>query len=186
MVVGVAPSLLQGESPARAQVPRLLEQALVRYGKRLQRTTDEFVFFARPKILAGNWTELTEMFSETGFASNAIRNVDLIISGNEDFLDGVEGASAELNIACKNLRKAAVAADKEAALKAWEAAVGSLNTVMSAVNKFLNEENASEDLPRFAVVPSNVEAYPRTLADVLRWCFSLDGLFGGRVGSACA
>eukprot|EP00443_Scrippsiella_acuminata_P120923 CAMPEP_0115596958 /NCGR_PEP_ID=MMETSP0272-20121206/13102_1 /TAXON_ID=71861 /ORGANISM="Scrippsiella trochoidea, Strain CCMP3099" /LENGTH=194 /DNA_ID=CAMNT_0003032309 /DNA_START=214 /DNA_END=795 /DNA_ORIENTATION=- len=177
VAAGIAPASLQLESSA--EVPRLLEQSLRRYSKRLQRTADEFVFYVRPMISAGNWTGLSSKFKEDPFPSNAIRIVDLVTSGNEDFLEGVDGASANLNVACQQLAAAAAAADSAAALKAWEDAVGSLNTVMSAANKVRSEEQSLQDLPPLATVPSNVEEYSRTLADVVRWCGPLDGLYGG-------
>jgi len=186
VAAGVGPVVLQPASPAVAEVPSLLEKSLRRYSKRLQRTADEFVFYARPLISAGDWTALGSKFKEDGFASDAIRNVDFVISGNEDFLEGVDGASANLNAACRDLAAAAAAADATAAAKAWEAAVGSLNSVISAVNKVIGEEQSLQDIPRLATVPTNVNEYSRTLADAVRWCGPLDGLYGGDFSTPCA
>lgn len=175
-------------APAQAEVTKLLDKSLHRYSKQLQRQADVLVFEARPLIQQGNWTGLGELFRADAYPNDVLHTVEFIVSGNEDFLPGTEDVSARLDVSLRDMgsQLSSEARSQERALKAWDDIAAALNSVMSSANTLLAEEPELKDIPAFALVPKEVSQYSRSPADYIRRCNSLDGLFGGAMGTPCA
>lgn len=181
-------AVVAGSAPAWAEVPRLLDRSLHRYAKQLQRQADVLVFEARPLIQQSNWTGLSDLFKGDSYPNDVVQTVEFIVSGNEDSLLGAEEASVKLYAALQDMgsQLSTTAISQEKVVNAWEGIATGLNGVMAAANTLLAEEPELQDLPAFVFVPGYAGQYARSPADFVRRCSSLDGLFGGNVGTPCA
>lgn len=163
------------------EVVPLLDKSLRRHYKQLQRAADVMVFDVRPTIYSGNWTRLQEVLKFDAFPNEAWHSAAYVVRGNEDFLPGAEdapekldqifrGFSRTLSLDLEDGRK------REQALQAWQDATTTINSVMSAANEVIASEPTLQDIPKFALVPKDVNQYLRKPEQYSRKCSAADGL----------
>jgi len=183
---------MNGQAPARADVPRNVVVTLKIYALGLQEAADQLVFGIKPRIVKEDWPWLRNYLRSDSYG-NSKGYIDLafaldrVVVGNEDFFEGVENA----NIKMVNLLKEAnqtvweeSPGRQEALLKTWEQMAAVVGEVMTSINSFVAAEPELQGVSTYVpfVLPTkdasqygrSIEAYAEKCTGVMTSGVCLD------------